>query len=248
MKIPCPQCGGEVQLHETSGFVGCPFCGAALVLDLTGVRPHLLYRPRHGAADVPSLLRRWCDAQGLAPPSGLSSLQLVYRPFWRYLIEGQARLVPAWPTLEGRWNDVPAPPAAQVIYDQAAVGPGRVVESSVPEGAARRRALGEGAASIGPGDLVHVPFYEGEVMIGSHPVQVSLEACAGRVYPGRIPQAVQAAGERRTFGPTALALSFLALFLEALFIPPLGLAAVVVGLTALVLYWALVGGARSSSV
>ncbi len=242
MKVPCPQCSGEVQLQETSGFVGCPFCGTSLVLDLTGVRPHLLYQPRHGAADVLPLLRRWCDAEGLPPPSGLSSVQLVYRPFWRHLVQGHARLVPAWPALEARWNDVPAPPAVQVIYNQAAVGAGRVIESSVAEGAARRRAFGEGAGAVAAGDLVHVPFYEGQVMIASHQVRVSLEACAGRVYPDRIPQAALASGARRTFGPTALSLSFLTLFLEAMLIPPLGLAAVVVGLTALVLYWILVGG------
>ncbi len=242
MNVPCPQCGGEVQFQETSGFVGCPFCGTSLVLDLTGVRPHLLYRPRQNAADVLPLLRRWCDAQGLPPPSALSGAQVVYRPFWRYVSRGHPQLVAAWPALEARWSEVQVPAAEQVVYDPAGVAGGRLVEPSVAEAAARRRVFGENAASVEAGDLVHVPFFEGQIAMGPHRMQVSVEACAGCVYADRIPQAVQDSGTRRAFGRTALSLCFLALFLEAMLIPPLWLAVVAVGVTGVALYWAVGGG------
>ena len=115
--VACPQCGGEIQLQETTGFLGCPFCGASLVLDLTGVRLHMLYRPRHGPADIPPLLRLWCDAQGVPAPSDISTPHLVYQPFWRFASQGRPRLFPAWPALEARWTDLPTPDAEQVIFD-----------------------------------------------------------------------------------------------------------------------------------
>ncbi len=247
MKVPCPQCGGEIRLQDPSGFVGCPFCGTSLVLDLTGVRPHLLYRARQNAADLLPLLRRWCDVQGLPSPSGLSGAQLTYRPFWRYVSRGHPQLVPAWPALEATWSDVEVPTAEQAIYDPAGVAGGRVVEPAIAEAAARGRAFGEDAASVVAGYLVHVPFFEGQLMIGPRRVHVSVEACTGRVYANRIPQSAQDAGARRAFGRTALSLGFLALFLEAMLIPPLWLAVVVVAMTGVALYWVLVTGGESRS-
>ena len=248
MKVPCPQCGGEVQLQETTGFAGCPFCGTSLVLDLTGVRPHLLYRPRHGGADVLPLLRRWCDAQGLPPPSSVSTPHLLYHPFWRYVAQGHPRLVPAWPVLETRWTDLALPDAEQVIYDPAAIGTARVDEPSIAEAAARQRAFGEAAASVGLGDLVHVPFYESQAMVGPHRLQVSVEACSGRVYPERMPPGARASGPGQGFGVAAATLGFAGMFLEAMLIPPTWLAATVVGLTGLVMYWMLVNSQGSGSL
>lgn len=247
MKVPCPQCGGEVQLQETTGFVGCPFCATSLVLDLTGVRPHLLYRPRHGAAEVLPLLRRWCDAQGLPTPSSVSIPHLVYHPFWRYGAQGRPRLVPAWPVLETRWTDLALPEAEQVIYDPAAIGTAQLDEPSIVEAAARQRAFGGAAASVPPGDLVHVPFYEAQAMVGPHRLQVSLEACSGHVYPERMPPGARASGAGQGFGMAAAVLGFAGMFLEAMLIPPAWLAATLVGLTGVALYWMLVNnpGGRS---
>ena len=242
MKLPCPQCGGEIQLQETSGFVPCAFCGTSLVLDLTGARPHLLCRVRYGAADALPLLRRWCDAQGLPPPSNLSPPQLTFYPFWRYAVPGGASLVPAWPVLDPRWGDVAFPEAEQVIFDPAAVGTAHLIEANVAEAAARQRTFGETAASLAPGDLVHVPFYEVQALIGGDPARISLDACSGRVYPDRIPAAHAVPGDRHGLGLAMAILGFLGMFVEALLIPPAWLAAFVVGLTALALYWALVGG------
>lgn len=242
MKIPCPQCGGEVQLYETTGFVRCPFCSASLVLDLTGVRPHLLYRPRHGPADVAPLLRRWCDAQSLPAPSSVSAPHLTYQPFWRFTLQGRPRLVPAWPALEARWADVPVPEGEQVVYDPAIVGTARLVEPSVAEAAARTRAFGVGAASTAMGDLVHVPFYEVQATIGGGQLAISVEACSGRVYPERTPPSAGSSAARQASALVTAVVGFVLMFLEATFIPPAWLAALGVALTAWVLYRLLIGG------
>lgn len=247
MKVPCPQCGGEIRLQEATGFAGCPFCGTSLVLGLTGVRPHLLYRPRHPEADALPLLRRWCDAQGFSPLSGVSPPQLVYRPFWRCVTRGRPLLTPAWPALEARWTEVATPEAQQVIYDPAVVGAARVIEPSVAEAAARRRVFGEGADSVAAGDLVHVPFYEVRATIGAYRLQLSLEACSGRVYPDRMPPGATGPGARQAFGLTTAIVGFLVMFLEAILIPPAWLAASAVALTALGLYWMLVNNQGRSS-
>lgn len=243
MKLPCPQCGGEIQLQETSGFVPCAFCGTSLVLDLTGTRPHRLCRVRYGAADTLPLLRRWCDGQGLPPPSNVSPPHLVFYPFWRYAVPGGVRLIPAWPVLDPRWGDVALPVAEQVIFDPAMVGTAQLIEASVAEAAARQRAFGDTAASLAPGDLVHVPFYEVQALIGGDPVRIRLDACSGRVYPDRVPAAHAVPGDHRGLALTIL--GFLGMFVEALVIPTAWLAAVVVALTALALYWIIVGGAQA---
>jgi hypothetical protein len=131
-----------------------------------------------------------------------------------------------------------------VIFDPSVVGTARLVEPTVAEAAARQRAFGESAASLAPGDLVHVPFFEVEALIGGDPARISLDACSGRVYPDRLPVAHAVPGHR--FGLALAILGFLGMFVEALLIPPAWLAGLVVGLTALALYWVIVGDARPS--
>lgn len=242
MRIPCPQCGGEIRLREAGGFPVCPFCGAGLVLDLTGVRPHLLYRPRQAPADVAPLLRRWCDRQGLPAPSILSPPRLRYLPFWRYVQAGPRRLVPAWPTVQDRWGDVEVPEAEQVFYDPALVEGAEVVEASVPEAAARPRlSAGE---ELAPGELVHVPFFEVAMRIGTSRLAVSVEACSGRLYASPRPASVLAqrgsGAERRV----TTGLGFAAMLAEAALLPPGWLAALAVVATALVTYWAVLAGTK----
>ncbi len=246
MKLPCPQCGGENRLQETSGFVPCAFCGTSLVLDLTGARPHLFCRVRYGATDTLPLLRRWCDAQRLPPPAKVSPPHLVFYPFWRYAVPGGARLIPAWPVLDPRWEDVTFPEAEQVIFDPAAIGTAQLIEANVAEAAARQRTFGESAASLAPGDLVHVPFYEVQALVGGDPTRISLDACSGRVYSDRVPPVHAVRGDRHDLGLAMTILGFLGMFVEALLIPPAWLAVIVVGLTAPALYWVIVSDARAS--
>jgi hypothetical protein len=179
VRIPCPQCGGEVQLRDPEGFPACPFCGAGLVLDRTGVRPHVLYRPRVTPAQVLPLLRRWAERRGMSASPGLEPPRLVYYPFWRYAREGPRRLVPAWSTVEMQWAELRLPEAEQVSFDAAQVRGAVVVEPTVPEAAARERGGGEGSAP--EGDLVHLPAYEATMRLGGARLPVTVEACSGTV-------------------------------------------------------------------
>jgi hypothetical protein len=194
------------------------------------------------------LLRRWCDTQGLPAPSNVSAPRLTYRPFWRFASQGRPRLVPAWPALEARWADVPVPEGEQVVYDPAIVGTDRVVEPSVAEAAARNRAFGASAASMVMGDLVHVPFYEVQATIGGGRLAVSVEACSGRLYPERMPPGARGSGPRRAGALATAAAGFAGMLLMAILIPQVWLAAGAVALTAVVLYWTILGGrGRSTS-
>jgi hypothetical protein len=157
-------------------------------------------------------------------------------------VPGGARLIPALPVLDSRWEDVTFPESEQVIFDPAAVGTAELIEANVAEAAARQRAFGETAASLAPGDLVHVPFYEVQALIGGEPARMGVDACSGRVYPDRIPAAHAVPGDRRGLGLAVAILGFLGMFAEAFLIPPTWLAVFVVGGTALALYWTLVGG------
>jgi hypothetical protein len=201
----------------------------------------MLYRPRHGPADVIPLLRRFCDAQGLPPPSGVSTPRLAYQPFWRFASQGHPRLVPAWPALDSCWADVPVPDAEQVIYDPSLAGSARVVEPSVAEVAARNRTFGEASAATAAGDLVHVPFYEVEATIDAGRLALRVEACSGRVYPDRMPPGATASSARQAGAVAAAIVGFVVMFLEAMLIPPAWLAICCVALTAMGLYWTTIG-------
>lgn len=242
MRIPCPQCGGEIRLREAGGFPVCPFCNAGLVLDLSGVRPHLLYRARHPATDVPPLLRRWCDRQGLPAPSILSPPRLTYFPFWRYVHAGPPRLVPAWPTVDARWADVQIPEAEQVFYDPALVEGAEVVESSVAEAAARQRLpAGEG---LTPGELVHVPFFKVAMRIETSRLAASVEACCGRVYASAMPESVLASRMGGVGRLVTMGLGFAVMLAEAVLLPPAWLAAPGIVATAFITYRLTLAGTK----
>ena len=242
MKFPCPQCGGEILLQEAGGFPVCPFCAAGLVLDLGGVRPHLLYRPRHASADLLPLLRRWCDRQGLPAPSIASAPRLVYYPFWRYVSAGPPRLIPAWSTLKPRWTDLKIPEAEQAFFDPALVKGAEVVEATVPEAAARERAGAESGAK--PGELLHVPFFEVGMKAGAATVPASVEACSGQVYVDALPRTAAAAGA----GPAVtLVLGALVMVAEAALLPRAWVALPVVFVTAWLTHLAIRGGLENPS-
>jgi hypothetical protein len=241
VKIPCPQCGGEVQLRDAEGFPTCPFCAAALTLDRTGVRPHYLYRPRIDSAEVLPLLRRWSDRHHVPSPTGPVSPRLVYYPFWRYAREGPRRLVPAWATLETAWEGLRPPDGEQAFFDASQVRGVEVVEPSVPEAAARIRALGEAAGR--EGDLVHLPVYETTVRVGAARLPVGIDACSGTVvWAKTVPQAAAGAAHRTVWmmGGGLLMLA------AAVAIRPLEIALPVLAGLAVFLYIILVGDRRGS--
>ena len=232
MRFPCPQCGGELQLRDPDGFPACPFCGAGLVLDRTGIRPHVLYRPRLTPAQLPPLLRRWAERRGVAATPGPALPRLVYYPFWRYAREGLRRLVPAWSTLETPWADLRLPDAEQVSFDAAHVQGADVVEPTVPEAAARAR-VGEG--SVPEGDLVHLPVYETAMRLGGARLRVAVEACSGTVVCAGVPAAegTRAAALRRTVWMAAGGLVILGV---AAAIGPFSIAAIAAAILAVLLY------------
>ena len=89
------------------------------------------------------------------------------------------------------------------------------------------------------GDLVHVPFYEMQMSIGGGPLAISVEACSGRAYPERMLPGMW--GGRDTGSLTTAVMGFIVMLLEAIFIPPVWLAAAVVTVSAVALYWSIVG-------
>ena len=89
------------------------------------------------------------------------------------------------------------------------------------------------------GDLLHLPFYDVQGSLGSHALQLSVDACSGQVYPEPIMPA-RAHGGSDAFITTA-ALGFVLMFVEATAIPHAGVAGVAVAVTAAFVYWVLRG-------
>lgn len=241
MRIPCPQCGGEVHLREAAGFPVCPFCGVGLALDRTGVRPHVLYLPRVAPAEVLPLLRRWADRRGAALPLGSPPPRLTYYPFWRYALEGPRRLVPAWSTVNAAWDALRLPDAEQVFFDASHIAGAAVVEPTVPEAAARARVFGGAPAE--PGDLVHLPVYETAIRARGVRQPIAIEACAGTVVcsAAALPRGANGGRARRAGW---LAAGGLLMLVAALAIRPLGIAAFAVAALAVLLWAALAGAGR----
>jgi hypothetical protein len=232
-----------VHLREAAGFPACPFCGVGLALDRTGVRPHVLYRPRVTPTQILPLLRRWADRHGVATALSPLSPRLIYYPFWRYALEGPRRLVPAWSTLDAQWEELRLPDAEQVFFDASHVQGAGVVEPTIPEAAARARVFGEAPAQ--PGDLVHLPVYEATIRVGGLRQRVAVEACAGAVVcsAGGMSQRTRVETVRHAWW---MAGGGLVVLVAAATIRPLGIAAIVVAFLAALLYGALLGEGRRS--
>lgn len=245
MRIPCPQCGGEVTLREAGGFPACPFCGAGLVLDLTGVRTHFLCRPRIAPDQVLPLLRRWADRKRAGALAGPANPRLVYYPFWRYAKDGPRRLIPAWSALDPAWDRLRPPDAEQLFFDAAQAEGGEVIDPTVPEAAARARALGEGATEAG--DLVHLPVYEATVRLGGTAVSLRVEACSGTVLAPE--DALPASTDEAASGRTAWMVGGgSAMLVTAIAIAPLGIALAAVTALSLMVYLGLRGAGRGGGV
>jgi hypothetical protein len=241
VRIPCPQCGGEVPLRDAEGFPTCPFCGAGLVLDRSGVRVHFLYRPRIAADRVLPLLRRWADRHILRAPGDAGSFPLAYYPFWRYAREGPRGLVPAWSTLDPVWDRFRLPDAEQLFFDSTQAAGAEVIEPTVPEAAARVRVLGEGAGE--KGDLVHLPVYRATVRVGGAEATLWVDACSGSVLAPE--HALPAVGSGSAAGRLAwVAGGGVTMVLVAMVIPSLALAAGAVAVLSLAVYVGLSGVRR----
>lgn len=242
MKIPCPKCGGEVALRDPEGFPACPYCGVGLVLDRTGVRPHVLYRPRLAPAQIPPVLRRWAERRGVNASPGPEPPRLTYYPFWRYAREGPRRLVPAWSTLETQWAELRLPEAEQVSFDPTLIQGAEVVEPTVPEAAARERV---GGPSVPEGDLVHLPVYVAAMRLGNLRFRAAVEACSGVVVSTGAPGADGAttAALRRAAWMVGGGLAILG---AGLAIRPFALAAIAAAALAVLLYGVLASDGRRS--
>jgi hypothetical protein len=247
VKLACPQCGAEVVVQEAAGFLRCAFCGSSLTLDLDGARLHYLYRPRQDVSALSALLQRWRQSAGLPPVAERSLPRLVYRPFWRYTPRGAPRLVPAWPTVDPRWEVPRHPEGEQILFDPDTLRGAEVIEATLVEGAARERALTGQASPSTAGTLVHLPFYDLELRLGAAVVLVSVDACSGHVYSGRIPPG---SGAHRPDTGRAAWLTLLGVLLmaaEAAVIRSGWLAGLAVAITAVLLTWVLRPAAEPGS-
>jgi hypothetical protein len=243
VRIPCPKCGGEVQLRDPDGFPACPYCGVGLVLDRTGVRPHVLYRPRVTPAQVLAVLRRWAERRGVSASPGPEPPRLSYYPFWRYTREGPRRLVPAWSTLETQWAELRLPEAEQESFDPAQVRGAEVLEPSVPEASARARIGGQ---SVPEGDLVHLPIYDATMRLGQTRFRVAVEACSGTVVSAGAPGAegARTTAMRRAAWTVGGGLAILGISLA---IRPFAIAAIVAAALAVLLYGVLSSDGHASA-
>ena len=228
-------------LRDAGGFPACPFCGAGLVLDLSGIRTHFLYRPRIAPDQVLPLLRRWADRKRAGALAGPANPRLVYYPFWRYVKDGPRRLVPAWSALDPAWDRLSLPDAEQLFFDAAQAEGGEVIDPTVPEAAARARALGDGATEAG--DLVHLPVYEATVRLAGTPVSLRVEACSGTVLAPEV--ALPTPADGATSGRTAWMVGGgSAMLAAAVGIAPLGIALAAVATLSLMVYLGLRGAGR----
>jgi len=243
VKLACPQCGAEVPVQEAAGLVRCPFCKSSLTLDLDGARLHYLYRPRQDASQLAGLLQRWSRQTGFPAAIARSKPRLIYRPFWRYTPRGSPQLIPAWPTVDPRWRAPQPPEGEQVLFDPEALRGAEVVEATLVEGAARERASIGSEPVSAVGTLVHLPYYDLEVRVGTCVVQVSVDACSGHVYPQRIPPASRGPGRNIRQGTWLVGLALPLMAAEAAVIRSAWAAGLTIAITAVMLIWMLRPGA-----
>ncbi|HEX5758146.1 MAG TPA: hypothetical protein VF121_03035 [Thermoanaerobaculia bacterium] len=192
--LACPQCGGENVLASGERLLACPFCGATLFVDRSGLvshyrLPRLLDRERAAAA-----LRRWMagneTVKDLDRKATVEEVAPVAFPMWLFRVRrerGEDVVVePAAPTPVPQLADLEVP--AGKLEPYAAEG-GEVEEvgAGVPLATARGWIPGVAAASVGESALVHVPLWRCRYRFREQPYLAYVDGSTGAVLAAVFP-------------------------------------------------------------
>lgn len=222
MEIHCTNCGADVPIEAHAHLVKCPFCSAALVVDLSRGVKHYLHTPKiDGTAAAGFLEKRLAVIESQGTPRVVAT-SLNYLPYWQVALPGGARRLfcAATPPME-IMDTVPAPQEAGPFYDEEAVSGGRVMEPTLLMDAARVRAREAGIPGLEEDDsvlsLVHLPFLEVEYDCSGGRYRAWIEAITGEAYSDLWPPNAQRT-KNAVLGSVA-AISLVAFFAEAIMVP-----------------------------
>jgi len=223
MEIKCTSCGAQVPIEERAAFAQCPYCAAALVVDLGEGVPHLIVTPGLGEDGIGPALRKALGEREIAGDPEVGSAEMSFVPFWRFERRlGKAAMIAASTPVAEDLGRLEAPQIAGRFYSRERAGANRVVPSTVLMDAAREEA---GSASL-IGDeeecagraLLHVPLWRVEYSLGGSRYQAWIEGVFGRAFSDEWPPSPQRRKDL-VLGAVAL-LSVTAFFTEVVCLEP----------------------------
>lgn len=182
-ELRCPQCGAPLPVADDA-FATCASCRASLWIDLRGVVPHLLVKPRLGPGEARGAVEKYLVACEVDRPPVDMETRLAFHPWWVVEEDGRERLVAA--AVASAFG---APPRAAdasgvaVPFRREDAGTAEVVAPSV---AAEDAAGGTGGRVV---RLVHVPVCAVTFRHGQRRWTATVDAVTGAVDAVALPPA-----------------------------------------------------------
>lgn len=153
MKIKCTNCGALAPIDEYAAFVQCPYCRAALVVQIETALVHRLVTPTRTPPDLaPALRRQLRDIEAAGNPE-IHRATLVYYPFWRFAQTATPpTLVAAAAEVPGCIAHIRQPSGNAPFYPDTLPVPGTVCAPDIPveEAHASAQRLGIGNTNAVP--------------------------------------------------------------------------------------------------
>lgn len=224
MDIRCTNCGADVPIEPRARVVKCPFCAAALVVDLSAGISHLVHDPEVERGAILGHLEKKLALLETRGSPEVAGADLIYVPYWRAELRGGARRLfcAAIPPAEVM-DEIRAPEGAGRYYDEDSVAGKKVVEPTILADAARAR-FAAGGVDWGEDDgaalsMVHLPLWEVSYECAGERHQAWVDAVGGEVHADTWPRSAQRQKDV-VFGAVGV-VSLAAFFAEAILVPGL---------------------------
>ncbi|MFO8058632.1 MAG: hypothetical protein R6V10_15205 [bacterium] len=239
MEINCTQCGAGVPIEEDSEFVRCPYCETALYVDTDRTLKHYYFVPQVAEKDLPYNLGRKLAYMEIDEKVNITSVRLVYFPFWRlHLATGGILAVPAAPPPVEDLFEYKFPAGDlklfnhDILSEHETVDKELALEDAVMEA---RKDLDPDKARFSDAALVHIPIYDVSYTCRNSKNRAVVDAVSGNTFADEWPPAPQKHKDRVLGWITALSLGLFTI--EAALIPGVLFLAPAYALTGAGLYY-----------
>lgn len=225
MNVRCTHCGGDVPIQAHSTFVQCPFCEAALYVELTEGLRHMVMSEGVAPDSLSLRLQRVLGKQEITATAKISHWKKIYWPFWH--VEkptGGGPMIAAKSPVVEDFSYVERPPGNMVFFQESSMGSETVVEPDILVDEAISQTSVYDIETVSKNDvisLVHMPTYQITYACQGQEFEACIDGVSGEVYADVWPVSPQRT-KSLVLGGIAFAV-FCLLFVQTLWLSNWGL-------------------------
>jgi len=199
LRIPCTQCGAEVEITETEEFLECPFCQSALYVDLKRTVLNTVIEPSLEEKDAPLLVEKHLFAHQVLGDIVWEQSRLSYIPFWEVTDGGRSHVQPAVSLTDSELIHTGPGSGTKKIRDPDAADSDRMVLPDIYAETVLERMREKGLLADEPEgiSLVHAPFIEVRYLFLDKSYTAYVDAVSGAVLAETLPPSPRLKLDRR---------------------------------------------------